>query len=218
MEFWKDENLYMEPITYAFLTFGSLFAILNPAATVPVFLAMTEENTAQERAHMARTACIVIFFVLAVFSLVGLSILSLFKISIPAFGIAGGIIILKAAMDMLQGSRPSLQESTEETEQGILKKDIAITPLAVPMLAGPGTITTVILLSNQATSVPHYIVLLVNVLLVSVLSFFVFRLAALYSWVLGEIPLKIMTRLMGLLLAGIAIQFVLNGIKEASLW
>ncbi|MFQ5852223.1 MAG: MarC family protein [Candidatus Binatia bacterium] len=203
----------MELVSFAILSFGSLFVIVDPPAAVPAFLAMTEGNSPDERLRMARLASVITFFVLLAFSLAGLSILGFFGVTVPAFGIAGGIILLKVALDMLQGYQTALKETPEERTEGVAKHDIAITPLAVPMLSGPGAITTVILLSNEATSLVHSAILVFNIFFVSLLTFVVLRIAALYSWVFGEIMLKIITRLLGLLLAAIAVQFILNGIE-----
>jgi multiple antibiotic resistance protein len=198
---------------YFALCSGSLIAILSPFATVPAFLAMTEGNGTIQRVAMARRACLVACCVIVAFSLLGLRILGAFQITVPAFQIAGGIVILRVALEMLKGSG-ALKVTDEEAAEGTLKDDVAITPLAVPMLAGPGTITTAVLLSSQASSYVHHAVLLANVLGIYALTYVLLRFAAEYSFVLGEITLKVLSRLMGLLLAGIAVQFVLDGVKS----
>lgn len=207
----------MELVQFAFLSFGSLFAIVDPLAAVPAFLAMTEGHSRDDRFRMARLAAVIVFFVLLAFSLAGLSILGIFGVTIPAIGIAGGIVLLLVALDMLQGRQTALKETPEERTEGASKEDIAITPLAVPMLSGPGAITAVILLSNQATSPFHYAILIGNILLISLVTYFFLRLGAVYSFLIGEIALRIVTRLMGLLLAAIAVQFILNGIEAVVL-
>lgn len=196
--------------TYALLSFGSLFAILSPFATVPTFLAMTEGNSAAERAVMAGRACKIACGVLIVFTLVGLNILGFFRVSVPAFQIAGGLVILRVAFEMLQGSR-ALKVTPEERLEGMQKDDISITPLAVPILCGPGTITTGILLSSQATTWFHMGVLVMNVAIIYLGTYSLLRFAAAYSHVFGETSLKIITRLMGLLLLSIAVQFIVDG-------
>lgn len=202
--------------TYALLSFGSLFAILSPFATVPTFLAMTEGNSAAERAAMARRACKIACGVLIAFTLVGLNILGFFRVSVPAFQIAGGLVILRVGFEMLQGSR-ALKVTPEERLEGMQKEDISITPLAVPILCGPGTITTGILLSSQAGSWVHMGILVVNVGLIYVGTYNLLRFAAAYSDVFGETTLKIITRLMGLLLLAIAVQFVVDGVRATGL-
>lgn len=201
-------------LTYALLSFGSLFAILSPFATVPTFLAMTEGNSAAERSVMAGRACKIACGVLVVFTLLGLNILGFFRVSVPAFQIAGGLVILRVAFEMLQGSRGT-KVTPEERQEGKEKDDISITPLAVPILCGPGTITTGILLSSQATSWIHTGVLIANVVIIYLGTYNVLRFAAAYSHVFGDTTLKIITRLMGLLLLAIAVQFVVDGVHAA---
>jgi multiple antibiotic resistance protein len=196
-------------VTYAILSFGSLFAILSPFATVPTFLAMTEGNDAAERTDMALRASKVACGVLVVFSLVGMGILQFFRVTVPAFQIAGGLVILRVSFEMLQGSR-ALKVTPEERREGEQKDDIAITPLAVP-------ITTGILLSSQAQSWFQTGVLVGNVILIYAITFALLRFAAHYSNAFGEITLKIITRLMGLLLLAIAVQFIVDGIRASGL-
>ncbi|MCM8776577.1 MAG: MarC family protein, partial [Candidatus Omnitrophica bacterium] len=136
----------------------------------------------------------------------------------PAIEIAGGIILLLIALDMLQARRTAVKETKEEEAEGIGKDDIAVTPLAIPMLAGPGAITTVILLSNKAVTLPHQLILAVNILLVSVITSLILRIAAKRSAMLSVIVMKIITRLLGLLLTTIAVQFILNGIEHTQIF
>ena len=208
-----------ELIGFIVLAFWSLFVIVDPIGSVPAFLAMTEGDSPQDRVRMAKLASLVTFFVLLTFSLVGKWILSAFGITLPAFEIAGGIVLLKVALDMLQARQTAIKETPEEQAEGATKEDIAITPLAVPILAGPGAITAVVLLSGQATSFSYQSVVVCNVLLVSLITFLTLRIAALRSSIFSAITLKIIARVMGLLLAAIAIQFILNGIQDATnLW
>lgn len=205
-------------ISFVVLSFWSLFVIVDPIAAVPSFLAMTQQNSREERIRMARLASCTAGGVLLIFSLGGKWILNAFGITLPAFEIAGGIILLKIALDMLQARRTALKETPEEEAEGITKEDIAITPLAVPMLAGPGAITAVVLLSGQSTDFFHYLVVACSIVAVSLITFLIFRTAAVHSSIFSAITLKIITRLMGLLLAAIAIQFVLNGIISAQIF
>ena len=203
-------------IQFIILSFWSLFAIVDPIGAVPTFLAMTERDSAKHRVRMARLASLVTFFVLVIFALGGNRILAAFGVSMPAFEIAGGIVLLKVALDMLQARQTALKETPEEQAEGTTKDDVAITPLAVPMLAGPGAITAVVLIGSQATSFAHQAAVVANIALVSFITFVVLRISAVRSAIFSAITLKIITRLMGLLLAAIAIQFVLNGIQNVT--
>ena len=203
-------------VSYVFLSFGSLFAILSPFATIPTFLALTEGNSAEERTRMAKRACTIATFVAVAFSLLGLSILSLFRVTVPAFQIAGGLVILRVAFTMLQGER-STKMSSEEQKEGSEKEDISITPLAVPFLSGPGTITTAILLSSQATTWFHIAVLLASIVIIYAITYILLRLASQHLHLISELVMKVMVRLMGLLLVSIAVQFILDGLQAAGI-
>lgn len=198
---------------YLLVCFGTLFAVLSPLATVPPFLAMTDSDTQSNRLQMARRACIVACLVLLVFSVTGLTILNFFGITVPAFKIAGGILLLRASLEMLQGSRAT-QITSGERAEGYQKEDISITPLAIPLLCGPVTIVTGILLSARATSWMHYPVLIGTIMVIYLITYCVLRIAVTYSYLFSEIARRTVTRLMGLLLASLAVQFVVNGVKD----
>lgn len=197
---------------YLIVCTGALFAVLNPLATIPPFLAMTESDSKPERVQIARRACIVACLILLSFVISGLTILDFFGISVPAFKIAGGILLLRASLEMLQGTRSRL--STAEQVEGYQKDDISITPLAIPLLCGPVTIVTSILLSARAASWLHYVLLLSTIVVIYLLTYVLMRVAIFYSHLLGAIARAIVARLMGLLLAALAVQFVVNGVRE----
>ena len=163
---------------------------------------------------MARLACVVAALVLLTFALAGKYIFKFLGITMPAFQIAASIVLLIVALDMLRARRSRVQETDEETIAGAEKTDIAITPLAIPMLAGPGAISTGILLQNQARGIPQHIALYVVIAAVMFVSYGIFRFAAHGPRFLNPIAMKIITRIMGLLLAAVAIQFMLNALKE----
>ena len=163
---------------FLLLAFSSLFVIVDSIGTIPAFLAMTPNNTPDERARMARFACAVATGILLFFSLTGMTIFKVFGITLPAFQIAGSILLLLIALDMLRARRSTMKETVEEKEAGLTKEDIAITPLAVPMLAGPGAITTTILLRNRADSFVQVVGLLLCIVAVCFVSYVILKLAA----------------------------------------
>ncbi len=187
--------------------------IVDPLAVVPAFLAMTPNDTAEQRIRTARLACWVAAGVLLVFSLAGQIIFRFMGITMPAFQIAASILLLIVALDMVRAQRSRVQETHEETKAGTEKTDIAVTPLAIPMLAGPGAISTTVLLQNEARDIPQHIALYGCILAVSFVSYLVLRLAARGTRWLNPIMMSIAIRIMGLLLAAVAIQFMLNAIK-----
>ena len=201
---------------YALFAFSSLFVIVDPIATVPAFVAMTVRYSLSQRLHMARVACLVMVGVLTGFALVGQSLFNLLGITLPAIQVAGALVLLLVALDMLRAQRSAVQETAEETAAGTSKADIAITPLAIPMLAGPAAISTVILLDAQARNWTQRGVLIACVVAVGLASYVTLALGATGAKWLSPIAEKIITRLMGLLLAALAIQFLFNGLKGAS--
>jgi len=187
--------------------------IVDPLAVVPAFLAMTPNDTAEQRIRTARLACWVAAGVMLVFSLAGQVIFRFMGITMPAFQIAASILLLIVALDMVRAQRSRVQETHEETKAGTEKTDIAVTPLAIPMLAGPGAISTTVLLQNEARDIPQHIALFCCILAVSFVSYLVLRVAARGTRWLNPIMMSIAIRIMGLLLAAVAIQFMLNAIK-----
>jgi multiple antibiotic resistance protein len=195
------------------LAAGSLFVIVDPLAVVPAFLAMTPNDTAEQRIRTARLACCVTAGVMLAFSIAGQLIFKFMGITMPAFQIAASILLLIVALDMVRAQRSRVQETHEETRAGTEKTDIAVTPLAIPMLAGPGAISTTVLLQNEAKTIPQHIALYGCILAVSFVSYLVLRVAARGTRWLNPIMMSIAIRIMGLLLAAVAIQFMLNAIK-----
>ena len=195
------------------LAASSLFVIVDPLAVVPAFLAMTPNDTAEQRIRTARLACCVTAGVMLVFSFAGQMIFKVMGITMPAFQIAASILLLMVALDMVRAQRSRVQETHEETKAGTEKTDIAVTPLAIPMLAGPGAISTTVLLQNEAKNIPQHIALYCCILAVSFVSYLVLRVAARGTRWLNPIMMSIAIRIMGLLLAAVAIQFMLNAIK-----
>jgi MarC family membrane protein len=203
----------MTPTEYAVLAFSSLFVIVDPIATVPAFLAMTARYTLGQRLRMARVACLVAVLILSGFALTGQWLFSLLGITLAAVQVAGALVLLLVALDMLRAQRSSVQETAAETAEGAAKDDIAITPLAVPMLAGPAAISTIILLDAQASSWLFRGILLSCVGLVGLASYGILAVGASGAKWISPLAEKIITRLMGLLLAALAVQFLFNGLK-----
>jgi multiple antibiotic resistance protein len=198
---------------YVLLAAGSLFVIVDPLATAPVFLAMTSGDSVEHRLRTARLACGTMAAVLLAFSFAGTVIFRVFGITLAAFQIAASIILLIIALDMLRMQRSRVKQTNEETEAAAEKDDIAIAPLAIPMLAGPGAISTIILLQNEAKTGAERLALSGCILGVSALTYLIFHLAVRGARWLSPIAMSIVVRIMGLLLSAIAIQFLLNGIR-----
>ena len=200
-------------LQFALVTFTSVLFIVDPIAVVPSYLAITQGQTTSQRRRTAARACVAAALLLITFSLAGRAIFGLFGITMPAFRIAGGLILWVVAVDMLHGTR-STQEGSPELIEGRAKDDVAITPLAMPILAGPGAISTVMVLSSQATSTPQYVALYASIILACLISWATLRAAEQLVKRVGETGIRVMTRIMGLLLAAIAVQFVITGVQE----
>ncbi len=199
---------------YILLASSSLFVIVDPLAVVPAFLAMTPTDTPEQRIRMARLACCVMAGVLVLFAAAGQLIFKLLGITMPAFQIAASIVLLLVALDMLRAQRSRVQETSEETAAGVEKTDIAVTPLAIPMLAGPGAISTAILLENRSESLTQRGALYLCIFAVSLASYLILRISARSARWLSPIAMNITVRIMGLLLAAVAIQFMLNALRQ----
>ena len=204
----------MTLIEYILLASTSLFVIVDPLATIPAFLAMTALDTVADRIRMARLACFVSCGVLVGFVLGGERLFHFLGITMPAFKIAGSIVLLLIALDMLRAKRSAVQETTEEKDAGTAKEDIAVTPLAIPMLAGPGAMSTAVLLEAQARGWPQKIALIGCIIAVCAVTYYILRWAAQGVRWISPIAMKITTRIMGLLLCAVAIQFILDALAE----
>jgi multiple antibiotic resistance protein len=192
-------------------TFGVIFAIIDPFGFVPIFLSMTATDTKEKRRWMVRRACVAAFSLLAFFTLFGDFLLSFFGISIPALQISGGIILLIIGFDMVRVLPINAKISSEEETEAAHKDDISIVPLAIPMLSGPASLTTVTILGSRAQTPLNYIAILTSVGISLVITYIILRSAETILKRVGVTGLHIVTRVMGLLLCAMAVQFMING-------
>ncbi|WP_141734554.1 MarC family protein [Oligoflexus tunisiensis] len=191
-------------------TFTALFAIVDPVAVIPVYLSLTDRYSAHERAAVSLKACGIATVILCVFAITGEGIFRLFGISIPAFRIAGGILLLLLGIAQLDAHRERVK--TEEENESFARDDISIFPLATPLLAGPGSISTVVLQSSQIHGPLQTTLLLIAILLVFVATYFLLKSAPHLYRFLGQTGINLVTRIMGIILTAIAIQFIIDGI------
>ena len=201
-------------IKYILLTGSALFIAVNPLAVVPAFLAMTHNDSPEVRARIAMRACLAAGVVLALFAVAGAWILRWFGLSLPAIEIAGSIVLMIVALDMIQARVTATQETREETLAGAEKESIALMPLAVPMLADPGAISTTLIMLNRAESPGQKAAFYLSLAAVVVAAFGILRLSVHGAHRLSPIAQKMMGRLMGLLLCAMAVQFCINALKQ----
>lgn len=199
---------------FALVTFTSILFIVDPVAAIPTYLVITQQETAVERQRTARRACFAMTVLLVVFGATGTMLFRAFGITLAAFRTAGGLILWFVAMDMLQGERRT-QEGRDEVYEGQIKEDVALTPLAIPMLAGPGAISTVIVVAGQAHGVAQSVVVYASIVLTGLISYVSLRLGEPLLGRLGKTGIRVVTRIMGLILAAVAVQFVFSGVREA---
>ncbi|HMH83106.1 MAG TPA: MarC family protein [Gemmatimonadales bacterium] len=200
-----------------FLIFTSVLFIVDPLTAVPTFLAMTARDTPEVRRAMARRGAWTCAVTLTAFALGGSLIFRLFGITIAAFKIAGGVLIGLNALDMVQARRSQQKETPVEKAEGIEKEDVGIMPLGVPMLAGPGAISTVMVLAGASKSELTTIGVYAAIALTALLCYVTLAAATRLERRLGQTGMRILTRLMGLVLGAIAVQFIIDGLKMAGL-
>jgi multiple antibiotic resistance protein len=199
---------------FALVTFTSVLFIVDPVAAIPTYLVITQQESAAERRRTARRACIAMTVLLVVFGATGTMLFRAFGITLAAFRTAGGLILWYVAMDMLHGERRT-QEGRDELYEGQIKEDVALTPLAIPMLAGPGAISTAIVLAGQAHGAAQSAVVYASIVLTGLISYVCLRLGEPLLGRLGKTGIRVVTRIMGLILAAVAVQFVFSGVREA---
>lgn len=195
-------------------SFTSLFSVVNPLAAMPIFLSLTNRFEAAERTRTAKWASIYMFGVLILFLLIGTFVLSFFGISLPGIRIAGGLIIMRAGYAMLNPESSGKKLTDEDQAAAMEKEDISFSPLALPLLSGPGSIAVVIGFASQANSISDYMVNAISIFLVVIVSYTLLRLAPISAKYIGQTGLNVMTRLMGFIVLAISVQFILSGISQ----
>jgi multiple antibiotic resistance protein len=206
-----------EVFEFALLTLASIFFLVDPFAVIPLFLAVTSDASAAERKRVALRSAFTCAIILCAFALAGSLIFQLFGITLPAFKIAGGIILLQIGVDMLQAKQSGQRSTPEETEEGTAKEDASIIPLGMPMLAGPGAISTVMVLVGESHTMWRRGVVYAAILVTSFAAYLVLAGAGRVRRYMGETGIRILMRLMGLLLMALAVQFIANGLIDFGL-
>lgn len=199
-------------LQFALVTFTSVLFIVDPVAAVPAFLVVTQDEDRATRRRTALRASVAMALLLIGFAAAGRFIFRAFGITMPAFQVAGGLILWFVAADMLRAKRTT-QESGEELAEGAAKEDVALTPLAMPILAGPGAISTAMVLVGSAQDVAHAAAVYGALVLTALVCWGTLLASEWLVAILGRTGIHVLTRIEGLLLAAMATQFVLSGIK-----
>ncbi len=193
--------------------FTTMFIILDPPGLAPVFIALTQGMTAAQRRAIAIRACVVSAVLMILFLFLGETVLGFIGISMDAFRIAGGILLFLTALDMLFQRRQARREDSAAEGQAEHHDDPSVFPLALPLIVGPGAITTIILLAGQAEGAADFGAIAGVLMAVLLITFLAFLAAPAIERALGKTGLNIVTRVLGMLLAALAVQFVLDGLR-----
>ena len=193
--------------------FIGLLAILNPLGVMPLFISMTADESARQRRKTIDMVAIGVTVIPLVSLFAGEHLLSLFGITIDSFRVGGGILVLLMAIAMLHAKTSLVKQTDKEADESIEKESVAIVPLAMPLLAGPGAISTVILTAHKAHGIAHYMIIALIIVLLAAVVWAVLRLAPWIESHIGSTGINVFTRIMGLILTAIAIEFIAAGIK-----
>jgi multiple antibiotic resistance protein len=196
------------------VTIGALLPIANPFSTAPVFVSLTRQMTPDRRAQQARMACIYMTSVLVGALLIGAAVMLFFGISIPALRIAGGLVVARVGFAMLN-PEPEEELSDESKREALDKRDIAFTPIAMPLLSGPGSIAVTISIATEVDRPLEYVSVAVGIVVVALISWVILRGSTQVVKVLGVTGMNVITRLMGFILVCIGVQFIATGLVEA---
>lgn len=203
----------LSPILFYVTVLTTVFAILNPIGAIPTLIALTEGYTLKERLHVVDRSVLVASGMILGFMLVGIYVFLVLGIDISDFKVAGGILLFKVAFDMLQGKTSNTKLTGAEQEESMEKESIGIVPIGTPLLAGPGSITTAIIFFNSKTTVGiDKVMVVLAIVTVMVMSYLILRFSLPLFTRLGKTGSLIISRIMGLLLASIAIEFITTGL------
>ena len=200
-----------DSLSFALLCFTSFFTLLNPLGVMPLFMTMTKDFEVVSRRKTALKATIVSFFTIMSFAVTGQLLFRFFGISVDSLRIVGGVIFFIMGQDMLQARLGNTKITESEMEKHIT--DISITPLAIPMICGPGAITNAIVLMQDAVNMEMKVILIISILVICIITYLVLIAASPIMKVLGETGNKIMLRLMGLIVMVIGVEFFFAGLK-----
>ncbi len=197
---------------FAIEAFVAIFAIVNPIGNIPFFVTLTQGYSPKEKKDVIMKVVIVAIAVLVIFGLIGNYIFMLFGITIPAFGIAGGILLLSIAFSMLHGQKPRTKLTQQDKEEALAREAVGIVPLGIPMFAGPGAITTIMIYMSRQTGVFDMFAVFASIFATMAVSFILLTYSDGIFSKMGRMGALAISRIMGLILAAIAIQFIIDGV------
>ena len=200
-------------LSFILLSFSSLFALLNPIGIAPIILSITENYSLEDYKKLIRRSTIFACIILLIFAITGKIIFSFYGITLHAFKIAGGILFLRIGLNMLEAKVSRTKSTPKESEEAESHNDIALSPIGIPLIAGPGAITSVMILSAQTVSLNQKIIFYLSIVLTLFITFIILTLAKKLTKILGTVGLRIIERIMGMILMVVAIQFIIDGMN-----
>lgn len=200
-------------LTFFIYAFTSIFAIVNPISGVMAFISMTANMSRDDKIYVARRSVFIACSIALIFSVLGDIILKLFNITADSLRVAGGVLLFLVAIDMLFARTTRESITSEELKDAAQRENISIFPIAMPLLTGPGAITTIIVLIRTAVNLDSKLLVVGAILITFIITFFIFRFSDYFNKVVGMTGMLVMTRLMGIFLAAIAVDFISTGIK-----
>jgi multiple antibiotic resistance protein len=200
-------------LSFFIYAFTSIFVIVNPISGVMAFVSMTSQLSHADKIYVAKRSVLVACVIAIIFSVLGDIILNLFMITVDSLRVAGGILLFLVAIDMLFARTTRESITSEELKDAAQRENISIFPIAMPLLTGPGAITTIIVLIRTAENLNLKLAVIGAILLTFIITFLIFRFSDYFNKVVGRTGMLVMTRLMGLFLGAIAVDFIFTGIK-----
>ncbi len=203
-----------EWLSFSLLSLSAIFFVVDPIGVVPIFMAMTRDDPSEKRKDMALRASVAAFFILTAFAVAGTLIFRVFGVTLGAFKVAGGILLLLTSIEMLRAQQVRTKSTPEEEQEGAEKEDVAIFPLAIPLLAGPGSIATVTTLMAKAGRIVYAVPVILSIAVTCLASYYMLIGSERIARVLGVTGLSVMNRVIGLIIGAIAVQFMFDGIRD----
>ncbi len=203
-----------EWLSFSLLSLSAIFFVVDPMGVIPIFMAMTRHDTPEKRRSMAFRASLAAFFILSTFAVAGTLIFRVFGVTLGAFKVAGGILLLLTSIEMLRAQPQRTRTTPEEEQEGAEKEDVAIFPLAIPLLAGPGSIATVMAIMGKAGRILFAVPVILSIAVTCAASYAMLIAADRIQRVLGVTGLSVMNRVIGLIIGAIAVQFMFDGVKD----
>ncbi|MBS1271783.1 MAG: hypothetical protein MAGBODY4_00915 [Candidatus Marinimicrobia bacterium] len=201
------------PLPFFIFALSSLFTLVNPVGIAPLYLGMTEHYDEHRKTVAARRGVLTAFALMVIFAITGNLIFKFFGITINAFRIAGGLLFFRIGLDMMQARLSRTKHSRKEDSEALTREDVGIIPLGVPVICGPGALTSTMILSGESDSLLTLGIVILAIIVTLIATYIVLRTAPKLSALLGNSGMRIISRIMGLIVMVIAVQFIIDGVK-----